>query len=445
MIKLFLFFIQISILVFFGALIVNYSYPVSIALDQIIISTSSSIIIFLIIFIVFLILFFQKIIFFFRQKFSSLKHMRNNNNYQKGYQAFTQGMIALANKDYKNAILENKKVSKYLEDKSLSLLLMSETLKIEKKHKELEKVYQDMLQNNNTKTLGLKGLMNQSLYEQDYHHAFIYGEKLFNENHQIDKLYETLTNIIGKTNNWQKLIEINERALKFKIIDRKLYSINQSIAFYEISKIKIYSENSESINLMEKALKLREFFPPYVCLYIDLLINKNKLTTAKKYLFKAWTKNPHSEYKAKIKILADKMKISFYDLAKYVTKDNESSYESRVLLSEALIEIDKWIDAKKQISNLLEHKPSKEVCLLMSKIEEGDTNDPQKINAWISRSNFGDLNKIWICSISNISQSNWSSVADSGYFNTLEWKKPKLISDFQSPDVETNIIKYINN
>ena len=190
MIKLFLFFIQISILVFFGALIVNYSYPVSIALDQIIISTSSSILIFLIIFIVFLILFFQKIIFFFRQKFSSLKHMRNNNNYQKGYQAFTQGMIALANKDYKNAILENKKVSKYLEDKSLSLLLMSETLKIEKKHKELEKVYQDMLQNNNTKTLGLKGLMNQSLYEQDYHHAFIYGEKLFNENHQIDKLYE---------------------------------------------------------------------------------------------------------------------------------------------------------------------------------------------------------------------------------------------------------------
>ena len=26
-----------------------------------------------------------------------------------------------------------------------------------------------------------------------------------------------------------------------------------------------------------------------------------------KYLFKAWTKNPHSEYKAKIKILQDKL------------------------------------------------------------------------------------------------------------------------------------------
>ncbi|PPR46027.1 MAG: hypothetical protein CFH18_00481 [Alphaproteobacteria bacterium MarineAlpha5_Bin8] len=445
MIKLFIIFIQLSILVFLGTLIINFSYPVSIALEEVIISTSSSVIIFLLLTTVFLILFFQKILFFIRQKFAALKHSNRNNNYQKGYHAFTQGMIALANKDHKKAILANKKLSKYLDDKSLSLLLMSETLKIEKKYSELEKVYQDMLKNDDTKTLGLKGLMNQSLQEQDYHHAFIYGEKLFNENHQIDKLYETLITIISKTNNWQKLIEINEKSLKNKIIDRQTYSLNQSIAFYEISKIKMHSDTSESIQLMEKALKLREFFPPYVCLYIDLLVEKNKLTLAKKYLFKAWSKNPHPEYKSKIKLLADKMGTAFNELAKYITKDTTSLSESKILLAESLVEIEKWSDAKKIISNLLEHKPSKEVCMLMSKIEEGDTNDPQKVNAWISRSNFGDLNKIWICSITNISQTNWNSVGDSGYFNTLEWKNPKLISDLQPTNVETNIIKYINN
>ena len=81
----------------------------------------------------------------------------------------------------------------------------------------------------------------------------------------------------------------------------------------------------------------------------------------------------------------------------------------------------------------------------MSKIEEGDSNDPQKINAWISRSNFGDLNKIWICRISNISQEKWTSVSDSGYFNSLEWKQPTGISKLQSSNIETNIINYINN
>ena len=304
MIRLFFIFIQLAALVFFATIVVNYSYPVSITLEEVVISTSSSFIIFLLVFIVFFILFFQKILFFIRQRFINLKHNRNNNNHKKGYYAFTQGMIAIANKDYKRAILENKKLSKHLKDKSLSLLLTSETLKIEKKFKELEKVYQDMLQNQNTMTLGLKGLMKQYLHEQDFHHAFIYGEKLFNENNQIDNIYETLINIISKTNNWQKLIEINEKALRSKIIDRQVYSVNQSIALYEISKIKMHSDNSESINLIQKALKLREYFPPYVCLYIDLLLDKNKLNEAKKYLHKVWINNPHPEYKYKIKLLA---------------------------------------------------------------------------------------------------------------------------------------------
>ena len=58
----------------------------------------------------------------------------------------------------------------------------------------------------------------------------------------------------------------------------------------------------------------------------------------------------------------------------------------------------------------------------MSKIEEGETGDPQKINAWISRSNLGKLSKIWVCQISNISQIQWTSVSKGGYFNTLEWR-----------------------
>ena len=41
------------------------------------------------------------------------------------------------------------------------------------------------------------GLMEQNLRAQDYHHAFIYGEQLFNLNPKIDRLYQTLVNIVG--------------------------------------------------------------------------------------------------------------------------------------------------------------------------------------------------------------------------------------------------------
>ena len=445
MIKLFIIFIQLALLVFLASVIVNYSFPIAITFNEIILSTSTSIIIFLIIAIIFLLLFVQRIIFFFKQRFFRFKFNRQKSNYEKGYYAFTQGMIALANKDYRRAIQENKKVSHYLKDESLNLLLKSETLKIEKKFNELEKVYETMLKNENTKILGLKGLMTQNLYAQDYHHAFIYGEKLFNQNHQIDKLYDTLVNIISKTNNWQKLIQINEKAFKFKLINKEVYYINKSIALYEISKIKMYSEISESINLIEKALKLKQYFAPYVFLYVDLLIEDNKFSKAKKFLQKAWLNSPHPDFKTKIKSLSNKMKISYFQLADYITGSTKSLPQSKILMAESLIDKQKWIEAKNQLTSLLEHKPSKEVCLLMSIIEAGDSNDPQKINSWVSRSNFGELNNIWICRFSNVSEEKWSSVSKAGYFNSLVWKKPESLTELASSDIESNIIKYINN
>ena len=39
-----------------------------------------------------------------------------------------------------------------------------------------------MLKNPNTNLLGLRGLMEQNLRSEDYHHASIYGEKLFQLN-----------------------------------------------------------------------------------------------------------------------------------------------------------------------------------------------------------------------------------------------------------------------
>ena len=73
-------------------------------------------------------------------------------------------MIALANKDYKKAILESKKTSNYLKDNpSLSLLLKSEIYKIEKKYDELNKIYEDMSKNEDTENLAYRGLMEQYL------------------------------------------------------------------------------------------------------------------------------------------------------------------------------------------------------------------------------------------------------------------------------------------
>ena len=183
---------QFIVLLIIASWSIQNSKPISFLLNDITITTSTSFVIIGLIIIIIIVLLIQRFVFFIKQSSQKYKFYRERSIYQKGYNSFLQGMVAIANKDFKKAILESKNINKYLKDKSLSLLLKSESLKIEKKYNELNNVYEEMLNNPQTNLLGLRGLMEQNIRAQDYHHAFVYGEKLFYLNPRIDKLYETL-------------------------------------------------------------------------------------------------------------------------------------------------------------------------------------------------------------------------------------------------------------
>ena len=424
--------VQISIILILVLAVFNNSFIISFEIKDFIYSVSSTYI--FIPLLIFFVLIFLLQTFYFKTKFSFSKFIaiKKIQNKEKGYNAFVSGMIALANKDYKRAILESKKISNHLDDNpSLALLLKSEIFKVEKKYDELSVVYEDMSKNKHTENLGYRGMMEQYLRAQDYHHAFIYGERLFNNNPFIEKIYDTLVSIIAKTNNWQQLLIISDRAFSKKIIDKKVYEENKSIGFFEIAKIKQLSEIEESLKYMQKALKFRKNFPPYIKLYINLLIQNKNYNLAKKSIKKAWNELPHVEYKESILSLAAHLEIEMSELVKYIAGTSYKNEESIILMVEALIESKKWDDARNQIKDLLDVRPKKEVCLLMAKIEEGDSGDVQKINAWTQRAKDGAANNIWICTISKKSQQTWSSVSEAGYFNSLEWRQPIMLDSLE--------------
>lgn len=424
--------VQTSIILILVLAVFNNSFIISFEIKDFIYSVSSTYI--FIPLLIFFVLIFLLQTFYFKTKFSFSKFIaiKKLQNKEKGYNAFVSGMIALANKDYKRAILESKKISNHLDDNpSLALLLKSEIFKVEKKYDELSVVYEDMSKNKHTENLGYRGMMEQYLRAQDYHHAFIYGERLFNNNPFIEKIYDTLVSIIAKTNNWQQLLIISDRAFSKKIIDKKVYEENKSIGFFEIAKIKQLSEIEESLKYMQKALKFRKNFPPYIKLYINLLIQNKNYNLAKKSIKKAWNELPHAEYKESILSLAAHLEIEMSELVKYIAGTSYKNEESTILMVEAFVESKKWDDARNQIKDLLDVRPKKEVCLLMAKIEEGDSGDVQKINAWTQRAKDGAANNIWICTISKKSQQTWSSVSEAGYFNSLEWRQPIMLDSLE--------------
>ena len=428
MVKILIILFQLFILIFLAAYFTANSFTVTFDINELQYIFSSNLLLFFILFIVLFSFIVQFV--YFKSRYNLQKYflLKNNKQLKKGYGYFVKAMISLANKDKKNAVIANNKMKKLIkDDQGLSLLLNSEIFKIEKKYQELSLLYEEMIKNKETQALGYKGLMEENLNRQDYHHAYIYGEKLFQLNPYVDKLYLTLVAIIAKTRNWNQLIYISKEAYNKKIIDLKLFNENNGIAYYEISKIKKQSDSNESLNLVLKAIKLSGPFPPFVKLHLEILFIRNEFSKIKKVIKKYWSSNPSSSLRNIISAFLKKNKMGNLDNINFIVKGNYNNKESKKLLVDFAIHNNDWSLARENVQGLIQFNPDREICEFMASMEMGEFNDIQKRDAWILRAENANLDEIWICQVTNISQNNWSSISESGHFNSLEWRRPKML------------------
>ena len=428
MYRLSIFVLQFLILIIALTFIFTNPFIISLDIGNLKYSFSSNL--FAVVFISFIFLLYLVFYLFFRSRLSLGKYFLKNkyNKIEKGYLHFVDAMIAVANKDNKTALKSHKKMVSYLkDDPSLSLLLKSEVLKIEKKFPELNSVYDDMIKSKKTETLGYRGLMEQNLRNQDYHHAFLYGEKLFSINPNIEKLYDTLIFIAAKTKNWNQIVLLSDKAFSHKIISKNDLNENKSVGFYEIAKIKYDSDIKDSLKNILKALDLKKNFPPYVKLHLEIIAGLNDKRNLKKLIKKYWSLNPNSLLRSIIiKILNDNdlTEIKFIN---EIINNNASEEESKKLLIYFAIKNSNWDVARKNISGMIGVNPSKEICYFMSDIELGENNDKQKSDAWIMRAENASIEDTWICRISNQTQDEWSALSNSGNYNSLVWTTHKML------------------
>ncbi len=428
MYRLSIFVLQFLILIIALTFIFTNPFIISLDIGNLKYSFSSNLL--SVVFISFIFLLYLVFYLFFRSRLSLGKYFLKNkyNKIEKGYLHFVDAMIAVANKDNKTALKSHKKMVSYLkDDPSLSLLLKAEVLKIEKKFPELNNVYEDMIKSKKTETLGYRGLMEQNLKNQDYHHAFLYGEKLFSINPNIEKLYDTLIFIAAKTKNWNQIVLLSDKAFSHKIISKNDLNENKSVGFYEIAKIKYDSDIKGSLKNILKALDLKKNFPPYVKLHLEIIAGINDKRNLKKLIKKYWSLNPSTLLRSIIiKILNDNdlTEIKFIN---EIINNNASEEESKKLLIYFAIKNSNWDVARKNISGMIGVNPSKEICYFMSDIELGENNDKQKSDAWIMRAENASIEDTWICRISNQTQDEWSALSNSGNYNSLVWTTHKML------------------
>ena len=160
---------------------------------------------------------------------------------------------------------------------------------------------------------------------------------------------------------------------------------------------------------------------------MEIIVNLNDKRYLKKLIKKYWNINPSSLLRTIIiKILNDN-DLTDIKFINEIIKNNASEEESKKLLIYFAIKNLKWNIARENITGMIGANPSKEVCYFMSDIELGENNDKQKSDAWLMRAENAKSENTWICRITNQSQEEWSSLSNSGHYNSLVWTSPMML------------------
>ena len=160
---------------------------------------------------------------------------------------------------------------------------------------------------------------------------------------------------------------------------------------------------------------------------MEIIVNLNDKRNLKKLIKKYWSLNPSSLLRSIITKILNENDLTDIKFINEIIYNNSTEEESKKLLIYFAIKNLNWDIASKNIIGMIGSNPSKEVCYFMSEIELGENNDKQKSDAWVMRAENAKLENCWTCRITNQSQEEWSSLSNSGNYNSLVWSSPMMI------------------
>ena len=198
--------------------------------------------------------------------------------------------------------------------------------------------------------------------------------------------------------------------------------ISENKKRFWLEKLDCFSiSGNDAKKFLRRAIKLNNFFPPFMELYCKLNLEKNQNQLIK-ILKKYWLLNPNPnieqclENSFKEKDAISKLKI----ISKILVKNNHLYYKY-LILGKLKYRAKIWGSSKNDLQKSISFKPSKEAYYFLYKIEKKlKTNESltQELKSLYDKST-NDI--YWKCNICELSYKNWYPFCNScNSFNSIQ-------------------------
>lgn len=351
----------------------------------------------------------------------------DRNRERKGFQALSEGLMALASGEGRLAMAKASKAEKYLHRPELTDLITAQAAEMTGDRKKAEEVYKRLVQNDATRFVGVRGLMKQKLDAGDTDTALKLAERAFAIKPKHEEVQDTLLRLQAKTADWAGARKTLNAKLKHGALPRDVHKRRDAVL--ALSEAKGILDEGKTIEAREAAIAANKSSPdliPAAAMAARSHIAQGNAKYAVRILKKAWQVQPHPDLAAAFaEIEPNETPRARLQRFKQLTSMRPDHRETKLLLAELNLAAEDFPEARRSLGDLAETQPDTRVLAIAAAIERGEGASDAVVRGWLARALTAPRGPQWVCDNCKTIHSEWTPVCNTcESFDTLSWTSP---------------------
>ena len=346
---------------------------------------------------------------------------------RRGFQALTDGMMALAAGEGRLALIKAQRAQTYLGRPELTNLLIAQAAEVVGDGKKAEGAYKALLADPRTRYVGIRGLLKQRLEAGDTDTALRLAEKAFEMKPRNAESQELLLKLQSGAADWKGARATLTAQAKSGVLPRAVYRRRDAVLALQEAKVVV--DESASIEAQEAAIAANKLSPdliPAAAMAARSYIQKGDKKNATRVLKKAWEARPHPDLAAAFaEIEPEESPEARLRRFKTLTALHPEDAETRLLLAELSIAGEDFPAARRALGDLATSHPTQRALAIMAAIERGEGGTDDTVRAWLAKALTAPRGPQWCCDKCQAVHSAWAPICGNCQgFDTLSWREP---------------------
>ncbi len=344
---------------------------------------------------------------------------------RRGYQALTQGMVAVAAGDPEEAWRQARRADVLLDEPPLTMLLSAQAAQLNGDEAAARRYFTAMLDRRETEFLGLRGLLMQAMRTGDREGALVLARRARRLRPDTPWVLTTLFELETRAGDWRGAEATLAEAQKRRVLPVAAARHRRAAVLAEQARLaEADGKPREALDLAARAHDEDLAFVPATIAYVRLLGVADRVRKAERVAEKAWALAPHPDLAAAYgELMPSTDPVAAAQRMERLVAALPDHVESRLVTAAAALRAGLWGEARQQLEAAVALQPSARAYRMLAQVEEGQSGDPAAGQKWLRLAADAPPSEAWTCGTCGTAAPGWSAVCPAcGAVDGLKWQ-----------------------